>query len=225
VSLWNHFGGFYPDRDQYTRELSVCRSLIQSHLTTKNPLINLGFAFVPLKEIGKEHVLSVAWDTVFRVLGTNSDKVRVITPAGNQGSTVKHYPAALNTLYPRRFPNVMGVASHDPEKKTPSLDIKGLPWSNHGTWVTCSAIGSDVASTFLHLAMATQDDDSPYPQRDFSVTDLASWSGTCFAAPKVTGSIAAQYGVVGSLDQAWKNILTINGALQPNSDMGYVLPF
>jgi hypothetical protein len=225
VTLWNHFGGFYPDPNEYTRELSVCRSLIVSHLKTKNQqLINLGFAFSPLKDAKKQDVLSVAWDLVFEVLGTNPDTLRVIAPAGNQGTSAMRYPGALNTRYPGQFKNVMAVASHDAGKFVPSLDVTGSPWSNYGSWITCSAVGADVTSAFLHVDMATQDDDtSPRPMRDFTTTNTALWTGTCFAAPKITASIAQQHSTVNSLTQAWSNVLSTTGATQANG-LGYVVP-
>jgi hypothetical protein len=225
VRLFNHFGGFYPDPDEYIRELSVCRSLIRSftlHPKDPSPLINLGFSFVPLKQPGKDHVLSQAWDTVFRVLGKDPDKLLMLTPAGNQGSNVWHYPAALNTLYPGQYPNVWGVASHDPGKQTPSLNDKGKFWSNYGEWVKCSAIGSDVRSTFLHVKSPTEDDaDKRHPVHDFTQNNLAIWSGTCFAAPKITGMLAAQYAVTNSLNQAWQNLVSTGGHIQ-NTNMGVV---
>ena len=97
VSLWNHFGGFYPDTDEYTRELSVCRSLIRSHLQTQNQLINLGFAFTPLKDASKQDVLSIAWDLVFQVLGTDPTKLRVVTPAATRARRLRAIPVSTAT--------------------------------------------------------------------------------------------------------------------------------
>ena len=208
VNLWNHFGGYYPDPDEYTRELAVCRSLLKSHIATQNPLINLGFAFVPLKDRTRQDVLSIAWDLVFQTLGTSiPPKVLVVTPAGNQGTTAKRYPGALNARYPGQYPNVIAVGSHDAGKVTPSRDVTGAPWSNYGDWITCSAIGSEVDSTFLHVSMATEDDTAPWPYRDFTPNDSARWSGTCFAAPKVTALIAEQHATTGSLATSFANVL------------------
>jgi hypothetical protein len=225
VTLWNHFGGFYPDPDEYTRELSVCRSLILSRLMSPSPdpLINLGFAFSPLKDASKQDVLSIAWDLVFQVLGTDPTKLLMFTPAGNQGTKAKRYPGALNTRYPGKYPNVMAVASHDLGTDAPSLDAAGKIWSNYGNWIAFSAIGADVTSTFLPVKMATEDDVAPYPVRDFTQTETALWTGTCFAAPKVTASVAEQFQMVGSLSQAVQNVISVLGA-PPVPDLGYVLP-
>jgi hypothetical protein len=54
---------------------------------------------------------------------------------------------------------------------------------------------------------------------DFTQNNLAIWSGTCFAAPKITGMLAAQYAVTNSLNQAWQNL--VSGHTQ-NTNMGVV---
>jgi hypothetical protein len=117
----------------------------------------------------------------------------------------------------------MAVASHDSGKNAPSRDVTGATWSNHGKWITCSAVGADVTPTFLHVAMGTEDDMDPHPVKNFMPTNTAHWSGTCFAAPNVTGSIAEQHMTIGSLTQPWNNVLSTLGATQV-SGLGYVLP-
>lgn len=106
------------------------------------------------------------------------DDVVVVAAAGNDASTRPFWPAALE-FEPDR---VVAVAALDAGGNT-------APFSNHGTWVDAEAVGDDVVSTFLHF-------DGPEPVRpDGSDPDRfrhwARWSGTSFAAPAVTGALAA----------------------------------
>ena len=75
----------------------------------------------------------------------------VVASAGNGGTNLAHYPAA--------WPGILGVASLDPN------NVKS-PFSNFGTYISISAPGRNIRSTFWTGGYAT-------------------WSGTSFAAPFV----------------------------------------
>ena len=85
--------------------------------------------------------------------------------AGNEGSCVEQYPAALAS--------VIGVAGLGPTGPA--------EWSNYGPWVDACAPGTDIVSSFF----AKFDGDLPringIDSDDFD--QWATWSGTSFAAP------------------------------------------
>jgi hypothetical protein len=85
----------------------------------------------------------------------------VVACAGNAASDRPFWPAALKP--------VVAVAALGPSGAR-------AEFSNHGWWVDASAPGVDVASCFVR-----------FPPYD----GYATWSGTSFAAPYVTGTIAS----------------------------------
>ncbi len=94
--------------------------------------------------------------------------------AGNEGSCVEQYPAALDS--------VIGVAALGPDGPA--------PWSNYGPWVNACAPGTDIVSSFF----AGFDGDMP-PINGLDSDDFeqwATWSGTSFAAPVVVAALARE---------------------------------
>lgn len=117
-------------------------------------------------------------DVVDEMLRNHPD-VLVVCAAGNEGGTSPMWPAAFAATHP----NVIAVAG---------LDAAGAPagWSTHGAWVTCSAIGEGVASTYV---VGTEDGaqiEDPTPDTFFPPNPWAVWSGTSFAAPQIAGAVA-----------------------------------
>jgi hypothetical protein len=159
----------------------------------------------------------------------------VVAPAGNQLSPVRRYPAAL-AMKGAPFANVVGVGSIDdlnpPDPPatgyvpvtSPSFTNHDLPPTYFGTgdaWVTCSAVGSNVVSTFLPVNMNVEDFDTTglannqYPFGT-SGNGWAVWNGTSFATPKVVAGIAQQLGAGATTPPtAWQNLLT-TGTPVPN---------
>ncbi|HEV8099594.1 MAG TPA: S8 family serine peptidase, partial [Gaiellaceae bacterium] len=98
-------------------------------------------------------------------------------------------------------------------------------FSNRGTakdaWVTCSAIGEDVVSTFLHADLPTEED--PQGGHDFADhNSWAIWQGTSFAAPKIAAAIINELeGANNDALAAWENAKTRYRPLaDPNSEVG-----
>jgi hypothetical protein len=190
ITIWNHNAAFVEDdADPYNlpTEASVLHTLAQI-ANGKPAVVNCGFAFVPFTGKLPDAGLGVhqTWDSTI-------DQLRragwvIVAPAGNQeGSTTPRYPAALD--------GVVGVASHD---------ASGAPsfFTNVGSWVTCSANGENVHSTFLHVRMKVEGGDGTV--QDFR-NNWAMWNGTCFAAPKVAAAIANR--VDGNLpSDAWDEL-------------------
>jgi hypothetical protein len=97
-----------------------------------------------------------------------------VAAAGNEGSCVEQYPAAL--------PYVIGVAGLGPDGPA--------EWSNYGRWVDACAPGTDIVSCFF----AGFDGDLPringIDADDF--VQWATWTGTSFAAPVVVAALARE---------------------------------
>jgi hypothetical protein len=98
----------------------------------------------------------------------------VVAAAGNHGSNRPFWPAAFKTCV------AVGALDRDGERRS--------EFSNHGWWVDASAVGTDVVGPFI-----IGGDDAGYEFNGF-----ARWSGTSFAAARVSGTIAefvARHGV------------------------------
>jgi thermitase len=79
----------------------------------------------------------------------------------------------------------VAVAAHD------GTSICG--WSNSGDWVTLTAPGSDVTSTFV--------------RHDRFPSGWALWSGTSFATPYVVASLADRLAKGDTVDAALSSLL------------------
>ncbi len=113
--------------------------------------------------------------------------VAVVAGAGNDGRRG-------DPFYPAAEPGVIAVGSTDAKGKLSCF-------SNVGPWVDVTAVGEDVLSTFPVAevnAMALPESESstcgpspavPEQTVDFN-TGFARWSGTSFAAARVSGGIA-----------------------------------
>jgi hypothetical protein len=99
-----------------------------------------------------------------------------VAAAGNDGTCVEQYPAAL--------PNVVSVGAFSPTGPA--------PWSNYGPWVDASAPGADLVSSFF----ANFDGAIPWinGMNADNFKNWATWSGTSFAAPVVVAALAREMG-------------------------------
>lgn len=116
------------------------------------------------------------------------DNVLVVAAAGNGPTGIRMWPAALSDTRD----HVLAVASltRDGGSLMPSS------WSNFGSWVSCSAIGEAVVSTFVAgtETQGTGAENDPFdtdPDTFEGPDAYASWTGTSFSAAKVTGAVAA----------------------------------
>lgn len=134
-------------------------------------------------------------DVVSELADSHPD-VLIVCAAGNGASSERVWPAA----FARDFPNVVAVAALDPNGEQ-------APWSSHGDWITCSAIGEGVVSTYVQGQEDGDLTEDPYPDT-YGPDAWATWSGTSFAAPQITGAIVRICGETGlSPRTALRNLL------------------
>jgi len=190
ITIRNH-NGFDPSTDDFPTEATVARSLCVAGLQDLPKVINVGFAFYAYDSVNADQSqpqISRIWETACEYIDDEASTGTpvIVAPAGNQASDVAPlYPAALWTKATTApaLANVVGVASID---ANPAGSRSSF--SNYGSWVTCSAVGSKVHSTFLHVDMRLEDADS-LESADFTHNSWAIWNGTSFATPKVVAAI------------------------------------
>jgi hypothetical protein len=119
--------------------------------------------------------------------------VRVVTSAGNRGSSLKVLPAAWATTDTPTRAGVKSVGALDPNGKAAT-------YSNHGDWVLAAARGTALVSCLPAFTSV------PWPPKprpaatdlalhedpNLQLTTFARWAGTSFAAAVVTGTIATR---------------------------------
>ncbi|RHW26025.1 hypothetical protein D0Z08_17025 [Nocardioides immobilis] len=136
----------------------------------------------------------------------------VVAAAGNDGDDEKFYPAA--------YPWVVGVGSVDPDRKRSKF-------SNFGKWVKVYARGRDLVNAFPVGTYTCHYPENKNPQTQSGTPEvrqfdgLARWSGTSFAAPMVTGAIAAHMSATGNTTHPWRaynELTTAAAAAGPGPD-------
>lgn len=100
-------------------------------------------------------------------------EVLVVAAAGNEGTSTEIYPAAL--------PRVVAVGALQ-------RDLQPASWSSRGAWVDVWTVGHGAISTFV---IGDTDPVHGTPSHWSGPNPVAMWSGTSYAAPQVTGIIAA----------------------------------
>ena len=111
----------------------------------------------------------------------------VVAAAGNDGLRDRPFwPAAFAGTDEAWAKQVVAVAAHN--------GVELCEWSNAGDWVTVTAPGADITSTFV--------------KHEQFPTGWALWSGTSFATPHVVALIAEQIGRAGSIEVALKAVMT-----------------
>ncbi|MEU7823742.1 S8/S53 family peptidase [Catellatospora sp. NPDC049133] len=147
---------------------------------TDEKLINLSLGGYTLDD---QPPLALA--TALSALLTGRDRL-VVAAAGNDGLRDRPFwPAAFAGADVPWADQVVAVAAHDGKEL--------CDWSNAGPWVTVTAPGADITSTFVKHGQ--------FP------TGWALWSGTSFATPHVVALLAEQTVRSGSTEVALKTVL------------------
>jgi hypothetical protein len=224
IDIVSHNGSFV-ERDAslpIPTEAAVARSLWEE-LTADPPsdVINVGFAFPTLPyvpPIGAPVGGPPSWTFQAVLNATNGTQTLIVAPAGNQNSFLPQWPAAFYVNYPDR---VIGVGSiTNAGTATAPVWVKS-EFSNYGKWVACCTAGVNVVSSFVDgwdnkPTEEAEETGTPHPNKTFR--GWATWEGTSFAAPKVSGAIAASVAASGSgllapitPLQAWQSLVSGRG--------------
>jgi hypothetical protein len=216
IAIWDLNASFVGnDAAHIPTEFAVLDALIASQIAQPTPVIVVVFAFPVLGgQIGRQ------WQQTLSLLRGLNGSFVIVAPTGNQDDSARRYPAALAVDHPEM---VVSVGSLD-------AAFDRSQFSNFGTrqdpWVTCSAVGEDVASTFLHVNLDPEEDPwplgSPKKPHDFRTNNWAIWEGTSFAAPKVAAAIANQLDAAGG-DALAALQLVLDTARDQFDDVGKVL--
>jgi hypothetical protein len=143
-------------------------------------IINLSLATATV-----DHHPPPAMLTAIRDVLEARDHLLIVVAAGNDGDNgVPMWPAALSATGPgpHRFDRVVAVAGLDPDER-PSA------FSSRGEYVTVSAIGRGVLSTYVVGTENNELIDDPDPG-SFGPDAWAVWTGSSFAAPQISGAVA-----------------------------------
>ncbi len=147
-------------------------------------VINLSLGLVTPDDRPPLPLLDAVGDAI-EIARRRGTHLLVVCAAGNFGDDRPCWPAALAGK--QYFPDhVVAVAALrlDYRDETQVIDAR---WSSRGDWVTCSTLGQGVVSTYVMGTESRQyDPDAP---ETFGPNAWATWSGTSFAAPQVTGAI------------------------------------
>ena len=152
---------FEPEGDVSTSELAL--RLLYLMATVNPSIVNFSFG-------------GTGSDPFFENLITayRAFEVVFVAAAGNEGSCVEQYPAAM--------PSVIGVAGLGPTGPA--------EWSNYGPWVDACAPGTDLVSSFFARFDGGLPRINGFDADDFR--EWATWSGTSFAAPVVVAALARE---------------------------------
>jgi hypothetical protein len=152
----------------WASEVAVAHSLLQY---AEADVIQCGFSFPTLDDFA-----SLPFAVAMEILSAPDAPrpgIAVVSPAGNEESPRRYWPAAL--------PDVIGVAATNRRQR------HRAHFSNWGWWVDCCARGQDVRSTYIDWEGPVEGD----PVHDIETfTGWARWDGTSFASPKVAAAIA-----------------------------------
>ena len=128
----------------------------------------------------------LALETAVRAAIAAQPNILFVCAAGNYADERPCWPAAFAGM-PEFREHVVSVAALalDPAD---GVGFIGAEWSSRGDTVTCSIPGQGVVSTYVKGTETEQK--PPLRQDTFDANAWATWSGTSFAAPQITGAIA-----------------------------------
>ena len=159
------------DSDGIGTEVTVACEMIRAVKEDEAQIINLSLGFQTHDDLPP-----IAIQAALEIIGEwereHGREVVIVAAAGNYADTRPCWPAA--------FRQVVSVAGLAP-------DMRPAPWSSHGFWVTCSAVGQGVRSTYVEGRESPLLDPDP---RNFGPDAWGVWSGTSFTAPQITGALA-----------------------------------
>ncbi len=189
--------------DGVASEVDVAVAMVQTakrHLRRDSRLlINLSLGTDTIQQ-QEPLALRVAAEILGDLQRQEGGEVMLVCAAGNDGSDTRCWPASFadaDLAVP-----VVAVAAMTP-------DYQPAKWSTKGSWVTCSAVGELVRSTYVK---GTEDIDIDPDPETFDRNAWAAWTGTSFSAPLVGAAIASLARTDGiSLRHALRHLLRDKG--------------
>lgn len=133
-----------------------------------------------------------------------SEGILLVAAAGNDGTEEPFYPAAFSVADPRldrpANDHVVSVGAVDTSEHLATF-------SNHG-WPVVYAVGCDVGNAYPRGRYQYQEIPLAPGWADFP-QGMATWSGTSFSTPLVSGMVAAQMTKAGvGAKQAWDTLFS-----------------
>jgi subtilisin family serine protease len=116
----------------------------------------------------------------------------VVAAAGNDTVNNQHYftsSGPANTRYPAAFGSVLGVAALD-RHNTPATYSNAADAPQHDGVATFGGAATEHAALAEHGMLGVYTADT-FPDQSENTNGWAWWAGTSFAAPVVTGTLAA----------------------------------
>ena len=149
------------------------------------------------------------WNPIaFEGFADRHPHLTLVAAAGNDSTDRPEYPAA--------FPWVISVGALGP-------DQTHLAWfSNYGRWVNVYALGEGIVNAFA-VGQYRYHEPPKQPARQNFLRPLARWSGTSFAAPVISGMIAARMGRTGESSTQAAEALLSEARQNPIEGVGPVL--
>jgi subtilisin family serine protease len=158
------------DTDGFATDAQVACAMIEA-VKDDRQILNLSLGTQTLDNLPPVAMVA-ALEVIGRLERERKESVVIVAAAGNCVDTTPVFPAAM-----RRVVSVGGLAP----------DLLPSTWSTRGFWLTCSAVGQGLRSTYVEGRESSEID----PEPDVFGPDAWAVSiGTSFAAPQITGAIA-----------------------------------
>jgi hypothetical protein len=145
----------------------------------------------------------------------------VVAAAGNHGSSAQTYqqsrdddsvPQPGAPFYPAALDGVLAVGALTTRGEVAHFNPRGVGGTDWAPWIDLFAPGTDIVSAYLGAA---SDEQVVVPRRDQPSDEVrifsgwAKWSGTSFAAARVTGAIASQIAFRTGADEVLPAVRTL----------------
>lgn len=148
-----------------------------------------------------------------RAIASLTSNMVVVAAAGNHGTgrltddERKHrrIPERKAVLFPAALDGVLSVGALDAEEKVAEFNPRGVADEEVAPWIDLFAPGTDIISTYLgedtseKVLVPLKEE---LGEERLTFTGWAKWTGTSFAAAKVTGAVAAKIAAGASPDKA-----------------------